>query len=1447
VYIPDVTDFSAANGKIALISSAVAPMAMLDVAYAAEDGGVLGLVVYSSASQGGIYGTRLRTVAYLEGDRLVEMPVIGTTHAMGMVIRELLTRGLQTVRYWYFTEFALAVLTFLTELVLTVLVFLAEVFLSLSHCVLTFLTELAFAVQMELVANNDVRIVETYNVIAETRGGDANSVVMCGAHLDSVAGAAGINDDGSGSAAILAIAQTLDADITAGTVNLVNKARFGWWGSEEIGLLGSRHYVNELIASRRTGSIASYSNYDMIAGPNYYLGIHQGADAATVNARTASTALQKLYEEQMDGMNERYELARMTGGSDFLPFLDASIPTGGLLTGAGGRKTTDQVPIFGGFANTQFDPCYHADCDNIDNISIEALRSNTFAAGNVLLELVETPDLKSVLLGLTNMLGWTTEEAGTKSFEVLQAFDDIANANSGSRSIVNGYDDSARYIIDTLEQYPDVWTVTEQEFTTLVDNWTGYTQVEDARRPSVTFPGTLLDFKVCDPVTGFQRYDQSCDYAAVRYGGSGSWDLTREVVFVDPPVEDQYTQADFENAAGKFALISNLGNIRDAAYAAEDAGVEALFVIGTPPADDPFGNPLTNQGGPYGSNLYYSPPLNDADKEREVVVPVIGMSFAMGTVVKDLLPLEAAFTGENNIRRVTTTNVIVESIDGNAENVVFAGAHLDGVAAGAGINDDGSGSAAILAIAEQMALRVQSGDLTLENKVRFGWWGAEETGIFGSEFYAQSLEDAGTLGNILSYSNFDMLASPNYILQIHRGSDAPEDAQPVAIALQEMFQERMEALGFMEGSGYRLVPMTGGSDFVPFRARDVATGGLNTGAGGVKSAEEAAMYGGMANVQADPCYHADCDNINNVARPALDVNTYVAGDVFADLASMPDVRVTLAARPRREDTNPATASIPARNLRALEWEREEAGDLAFEVLKAFDVIARGNDGSRSVENGYDASGQYIMDRLDQLPNIEYEIQTFRVAVDDWSGVAPGKDPKVPTLSFPFAAPEILFKKCEANSGQQKYQVSCDYAGVRYGGNGTYDLTREVVYIADVADFSAAANKIALISSAVAPMVMLDVAYAAEAADVAGLVIYNSASQGGVYGVRLRTVAYLEGDQLVQIPVIGTTHAMGMVIRELVEIKVELKMQLVANNEVRIVETYNVIASTVGGDENSVVMCGAHLDGVAYGAGINDDGSGSAAILAIAQTLDAGITAGTVNLVNKARFGWWGSEEIGLLGSRHYVNGLLASGTTDTIALYSNYDMLAGPNYYLGIHQGSDAKDAAQTASTTLQKLYEEQMVALGLNYELSGMTGGSDFLPFLDESIPTGGLLTGAGGRKGTDEVPTFGGLANAQYDPCYHADCDNIDNIAIEALRTNTFVAGNVLVGLVETPNLKNVLAPPSSDDGLSGGAIAGITIGVLGAAALAAGAYSYSTKSAPAASGSGSGLLSAEKYQQM
>ena len=70
--------------------------------------------------------------------------------------------------------------------------------------------------------------------------------------------------------------------------------------------------------------------------------------------------------------------------------------------------------------------------------------------------------------------------------------------------------------------------------------------------------------------------------------------------------------------------------------------------------------------------------------------------------------------------------------------MVLAGAHLDSVPAGPGINDDGSGTAWQLALAEQIAKQ----KFALRNKVRFLWFGGEEDGLVGSQYYAARLSQA---------------------------------------------------------------------------------------------------------------------------------------------------------------------------------------------------------------------------------------------------------------------------------------------------------------------------------------------------------------------------------------------------------------------------------------------------------------------------------------------------------------------------------------------------------------------------------------------------------------------------------------------------------------------------------------------------------------------------------
>jgi Zn-dependent M28 family amino/carboxypeptidase len=106
--------------------------------------------------------------------------------------------------------------------------------------------------------------------------------------------------------------------------------------------------------------------------------------------------------------------------------------------------------------------------------------------------------------------------------------------------------------------------------------------------------------------------------------------------------------------------------------------------------------------------------------------------------------------------------VLAESRRGNPDNVVIVGAHLDSVFEGPGINDNGSGSAAVLAVAEQMS------KVKPRNKVRFAWWGAEEFGLVGSDHYVANLSEEER-EDIALYLNFDMIGSPNYVRFIYDG------------------------------------------------------------------------------------------------------------------------------------------------------------------------------------------------------------------------------------------------------------------------------------------------------------------------------------------------------------------------------------------------------------------------------------------------------------------------------------------------------------------------------------------------------------------------------------------------------------------------------------------------------------------------------------------------------
>ena len=208
-----------------------------------------------------------------------------------------------------------------------------------------------------------------WNLIAEWPRGDANNVIMAGGHLDSVTAGPGINDNGSGSAALLEVALT----VASQNLNPAKRIRFGWWGAEERGLIGSTYYVNNLPSAERS-RIKAYVNFDMVGSPNAGYFVYSASGQPS-----GSLALQQTLQAPFAAMGVPTELTSVGGRSDHAAFASAGIPIGGLFTGAEVSKTSAQAQKWGGTAGQAFDRCYHASCDTTSNINVTALDRNSDA------------------------------------------------------------------------------------------------------------------------------------------------------------------------------------------------------------------------------------------------------------------------------------------------------------------------------------------------------------------------------------------------------------------------------------------------------------------------------------------------------------------------------------------------------------------------------------------------------------------------------------------------------------------------------------------------------------------------------------------------------------------------------------------------------------------------------------------------------------------------------------------------------------------------------------------------------------------------------------------------------------------------------------------------------------------------------------------------------------
>ena len=215
-----------------------------------------------------------------------------------------------------------------------------------------------------------------------------------------------------------------------------------------------------------------------------------------------------------------------------------------------------------------------------------------------------------------------------------------------------------------------------------------------------------------------------------------------------------------------------------------------------------------------------------------------------------------------NVTTITTANVVAQTRSGDPDNCVMLGGHSDSVAEGPGINDDGSGSLALLEVATQLA------NFSVNNCVRFAWWSGEEEGLLGSDYYVETLP-AEENRRIRLFMDYDMLASPNFAYQVYDARDAVNPAG--SQQLRDLYVDWY----VRQGLNYTFIPFDGRSDYDGFIRNGIPGGGIATGAEGIKSKQEAALFGGEDGVAYDVCYHAICDTVANLNLTAWELNTKV--------------------------------------------------------------------------------------------------------------------------------------------------------------------------------------------------------------------------------------------------------------------------------------------------------------------------------------------------------------------------------------------------------------------------------------------------------------------------------------------------------------------------------------------------------------------------------------------
>jgi hypothetical protein len=397
-------------------------------------------------------------------------------------------------------------------------------------------------------------------------------------------------------------------------------------------------------------------------------------------------------------------------------------------------------------------------------------------------------------------------------------------------------------------------------------------------------------------------------------------------------------------------------------------------------------------------------------------------------------------------------------------------------------------------------------------------------------------------------------------------------------------------------------------------------------------------------------------------------------------------------------------------------------------LVALGAIARQNGGTRAVgTRGYQQSVGYVARQL-RAAGYRPKLQSF--SFDLFRELRPPRFERLPP-------------------GAERYRPGRDFLTLRYSGGGTVtgpiaavepDSATSGCESSDFADFPRGA--VALLRRGACFMFLK--ARNAKAAGAGAVLIANE----GVPG-RTAPIAATLVRPGIGIPVLMISSALGSELTRSARagtVRVRISLSVVSKPA----KAANVIAD-LPGRKSGVVLLGAHLDSVANGPGINDNGSGSALVLEVARQARRLGVRPTQGL----RFAFWGAEELGLVGSSAYVAGLNGSQRRQLSAVL-NFDMVGSPNFARFVYDG----DRQPPGSARIENAFRTYFAAHKQPVEELSLEGSSDHAPFAEAGFAVGGLFTGADERKPATAARRFGGTAGRPYDSCYHQACDTVANI---------------------------------------------------------------------------------------